>query len=107
MTRHKISIIPVSFPLATKNLRISHFPNEAQKENYQGLHQWNLDEWNGNLIVSQKGHHINLGRIIEQQKLMSISRAPNVEGDKGEITVKLQKLRDCNLTQSLMIQTRS
>lgn len=33
---------------------LAHIPNEAENENYKGLHQWNFDVKNGDFVISSK-----------------------------------------------------
>ncbi len=42
---------------------LSHRRNEAEFENYAGLHQWNLDEADGDFIVWTKERTINISEL--------------------------------------------
>ena len=39
-----------------------HRPNEAEQENWRGLHQWNFSSENGDFIISSKNYKINFSR---------------------------------------------
>lgn len=41
---------------------LMHRPNEAEKENWRGLHQWNFSEEEGDFIISSKEKKINFSR---------------------------------------------
>lgn len=45
-------------------LYLEHFENEAEKENYQGLHQWNIYEENGDLWIANRTVKKSLQEIL-------------------------------------------
>jgi hypothetical protein len=45
-------------------VRLEHAANEGQRQNYQGLHQWNLDVRNGQLIVWNLKTAINISEEL-------------------------------------------
>ncbi|TDK42211.1 class I SAM-dependent methyltransferase [Antarcticimicrobium luteum] len=77
-------------------------PNEAEGGGYEGLHQWNLDKRDDRMVLSQKGLMLDLTPLIEAQKILSFTQIIGADGQKGMVTVKLQKLRDPNLSQAVM-----
>lgn len=50
--------------VAKKNCHVllMHRPDEAEKENWRGLHQWNFSEVNGDFIVSSKKNKLNFSK---------------------------------------------
>lgn len=85
-------------------LLLSYHPNEADDGDYQGLHQWNLDLSNGDMIVSQKGQVYNLKPLLSQQRVMAVWQLENEgePGSKGRIFIKIKKIKECNLSQALI-----
>jgi len=77
-------------------------PNEAEGEDYNGLHQWNLDVIDGALILHQKGRKFSLMPLIENQSNVSVQRIGNSDKDKAKIVVKFKKTQDANISQAVM-----
>lgn len=47
------------------NIFLSHFTNEAEKENYTGFHQWNFCEENKEFIIWNKDTKINVNETLK------------------------------------------
>jgi hypothetical protein len=45
---------------------INHSANEAEKEDYQGFHQWNLDIIDGQFVIWNKRQYYNMNRILKK-----------------------------------------
>lgn len=55
-----LTVVKNMFCVAKKNgfVVLMHHKNEAEKEQYQGLHQWNFDEQNGKFVIwNQSAKH--------------------------------------------------
>jgi ubiquinone/menaquinone biosynthesis C-methylase UbiE len=50
---------------------LRHFENEAEKENFQGLHKWNFFERRGDMIIANRAVEISLAK--ELSGLASVS----------------------------------
>lgn len=72
-------------------------PNEADRGNYGGLHQWNLDKCENAIVLKQKNRELDLTPLLLAQNLLSISIS-----NAGDVEVRLQKVRDPNLSQAMM-----
>lgn len=47
------------------NILLIHTPNEATRQDWQGLHQWNFSEENGDFTISSKYNKINFSKKYE------------------------------------------
>lgn len=83
---------------------LSFHPNEADEGGYQGLHQWNLDFEDGDMIVSQKGRKFSLMPLLRQQSIMALWRASETDkaNDKGRVYLRVKKTSECNLSQAVI-----
>lgn len=67
-------------------ISIQHRKNEGEQENYEGLHQWNITEEKGNMLIwSPIKHTINV------QKLLGSSAILTCQTVKGFIHASIQK----------------
>ena len=85
-------------------LLLSFHPNEAEGGNYAGLHQWNLDYRDGEVVLSQKDRMVSLMPLLQQQKIVSISQPEKTQkkAGKGRVNIKVEKIVECNLSQCLI-----
>jgi len=86
---------------------LSFHPNEADTGNYGGLHQWNLNNQDGKICLSQKGLELDLTPLLSQQEVLSVSQYDQAGKDKGDVTIKLKKTCDPNLSQAMMLASAS
>ena len=70
-------------------LYLKHFPNEAERENYRGFHQYNIDLSENELTIWNKSERHNIHKMLEgfTQTEVSIS-------DIGEIIAVITKTGD-------------
>lgn len=66
-----------------------HGQNEAIKENWQGLHQWNFSEENGHFIISSKQSRLNFSKKYTDLYFTECK----IDDAKGWILVKLKKIK--------------
>ncbi len=64
-----------------------HRPNEAKKENWRGLHQWNFDSSSDDFIISTKSYRIN---ISEKYSTICTTKC---EYDKNEDMLHVRLLK--------------
>lgn len=64
---------------------LQHYPNEAENENYDGLHQWNFDWINGDGVVWRPGTSWQLSAVLDG--------TGEVSGEKagGMVTIPARK----------------
>jgi SAM-dependent methyltransferase len=77
-------------------------PNEAEGENYQGLHQWNLNAWDGVLMLTRKERKFELMKLLKDQGDVRVQWLPRTELDKPRVVVTFRKDADCNLSECLI-----
>ena len=63
-----------------------HIPNEAENENYKGLHQWNFSSDNGEFIISSKNDKVNFS-----DKFSHLCKAKCIITDDGWLRTEIRK----------------
>lgn len=54
-------------------IRIIVFENEAEYGDYNGFHQWNIKEENGNLIIWKENFQVNIGVLLNEYCTINVS----------------------------------
>lgn len=67
---------------------MSHFTNEAEKENYNGFHQWNFCEENNQFIIWDKDTTINVNDVLAGKAEVMIT------GNMNSNVVEIKKTKD-------------
>jgi len=67
-------------------LYLKHFPNEAERENYRGFHQYNIDTECGELIVWNNSERHNINRLLEGFTVIDVSSS-----EIGEVIAVIRK----------------
>lgn len=70
-------------------LYLKHFPNEAERENYRGFHQYNIDTENGELTIWNKSERHNINRMLD-----GFSKIEVTTSDIGEVIAVITKTGD-------------
>ncbi|WP_162798483.1 hypothetical protein [Sulfitobacter sp. SK012] len=69
-------------------------PNDAEGEDYKGLHQWNLDNiFDGELILHQLGRRFSMMPLLRPQGDLVVQNVAASERDKAKLIVKFKKRR--------------
>ncbi len=80
-------------------MHLDHRMNEAEFEDYIGLHQWNIDcDGAGNFVIWNEENAINVSEALKDIADMKISFADDAYGWKFMIA-EITKLRDFNLDE--------
>lgn len=66
---------------------LKHKPYEATKQNWQGLHQWNFSEENGDFLISSKNYKINFSK--RNRKLCTVKCEYDNDNNLNTIIKKL------------------
>lgn len=77
-------------------------PDEAEQEEYVGLHQWNLNAGNDRLTLTHKGKRFDLMSMLNGQANIRVRTLQSAGKDKPRIVVTFRKMVDCNLSQVLI-----
>ncbi|MDZ7711052.1 MAG: class I SAM-dependent methyltransferase [Roseovarius sp.] len=77
-------------------------PDEAEREAYVGLHQWNLNIDNERLMLTRKGRTFDLMSMIAGQQDVKLRKMGGVGKDKPRVVVSFRKDADCNLSELLI-----
>lgn len=77
-------------------------PNEAEREEYAGLHQWNLNTDGQRLTLTRKGQRFDLMKLLDGQADIQVLNLGGTDKDKPRLVVFFRKVRDCNLAQVLI-----
>lgn len=88
---------------------LAHRKNEAEFENYDGLHQWNFDDDNGEFIIWNKERRLNVSQILSSVAKIENSINNDIlsvvirKHDEFKFdTVEYQKKLRAGLTSSLL-----
>lgn len=68
-------------------LYLNHHPNEAEKENYRGFHQYNIIDESDNLIIWNKESSLNISQYLKGICSIEVSRS-----DSGNVVAVITKL---------------
>jgi hypothetical protein len=77
-------------------------PDEAEREEYVGLHQWNLNINNERLTLTRKGRQFDLMTMLAGQQDIRLRTLGKVGQDKSRVVVTFRKHADCNLSELLI-----
>ena len=67
-------------------LYLKHFPNEAERENYRGFHQYNIDHNDSSLIIWNKQERHNINNLLDGFTEITVSLS-----DIGEVIAVITK----------------
>ena len=67
-------------------LYLKHFINEAERENYRGFHQFNIDNVAGQLVIWNKNERYDVGELTKD-----FCRITLVNGENNEIIAVVEK----------------
>ena len=67
-------------------LYLKHFPNEAERENYRGFHQYNIDTQEGALVIWNKTEQHSINRLLE-----GFTNVEVMTSDIGEVIAVIRK----------------
>jgi len=56
---------------------LAHSENEAEKQNWHGLHQWNFSVVDGDFMIRNRRKRINLTRALSQEGTVEVRSAQN------------------------------
>lgn len=64
-----LTVVKNMFSVAKKNgfVVLMHHKNEAEQEQYQGLHQWNFDEQDGKFVIWNQSSKYNVTEIFSSE----------------------------------------
>lgn len=69
-------------------IQLSHFENEAQAEEYKGLHQWNFTEREGDFVIWNKTQEHSLSRIFGGAVTLDVERSKGETQDWIVLTLR-------------------
>jgi SAM-dependent methyltransferase len=73
---------------------LRHVQNEARRQDYVQLHQWNFDLRDGELILWREGRTIHVGDLLSGRATISCRHEPiGADGDAAWIVAVIAKLR--------------
>jgi SAM-dependent methyltransferase len=71
---------------------LEHAENEAEYENYAGLHQWNISKKDGDLIFWNRDSVVNVSHVLEGSAEVSVTVVN--DGGRPWITAKILKCKN-------------
>jgi len=66
---------------------LRHVRNEAERQGYGQLHQWNFDERNGQLVLWRTGRERQLGDVLAGRAAISCRTEPLADGAASVVCV--------------------
>lgn len=81
---------------------LSHFENEAENENYIGLHQWNITNEEQDMIIWNKNYRFSIAELLAGYASVSVSRSETDEGQGKQpwIWVQIEKIKELDFDVS-------
>ena len=78
---------------------LKHHQNEAENENYQGFHQWNLANEDGKFVIWRKNIKLDIAHILKDYAKVEYIRAEKENTSAGweYNKVVIRKIKPCNL----------
>jgi len=78
-------------------------PDEAEREDYVGLHQWNLNVAGERLTLTRHGQRFDLMKLLDEQEGVRVRTLGSTGPDKPRVVVSFRKAADCNLSELLTV----
>jgi SAM-dependent methyltransferase len=73
---------------------LRHVRNEARRQDYVQLHQWNFDQRDGDLILWRDGRTVHVGDLLSGRATVACRHEPaSADGDPSWIVAVITKLR--------------
>lgn len=85
---------------------LRHHENEAENENYEGFHQWNLTLRDGAFVIWRRGEELNVSRLV--QGVADVEVHPHLQEEGGAWIydkVVLTKKAEVSLPENLYYDT--
>jgi SAM-dependent methyltransferase len=79
---------------------LRHVRNEAERQAYGQLHQWNFEERDGQLVVWRAGHETRVGDLLADRCVMTCHTEPADDSGAASVVCVIRKVRPDTLKTS-------